>query len=687
MSSVSDLPLGRPKTMMSISSQRFGNPPWLGYAHNGYSWSRFQDYPRARGVVAHFVNHSISVGDEAPEAVETFDRKSTAFYQSWFTFGFLEAVFAHNVPEYLLLRQESDDEVVMTFDNLTMILQTWAVAVHGLNGNGSDVGGYLQQVEATQRHVYNEFLKLLARRCFDYPGSDYNQVRCLVNYIACLGEAVSITMQGLYYRFVGHDTIPSTILWPNVPALDDSSLLGTVVADGWCPSTINYLGQTAGISTLRLALLTGPFREGQHSGCSGQQCTAYEVDTENYVAQHTLEECKCPLLKPDIRHITSLLNQGTVPVITAGAAAEHDQSQLLVQDGSLVRYVAFSHVWADGLGSTSEFGLPDCQIRRLAQLASQLVESGAFWIDALCVPEAKELRKQAIRKMADTYQNAHAVLVLDSGILRCDSSLGRKEKILQIHLSAWMRRLWTLQEAILASSLYFQFKDRCIPVQDLVPPFGDQLVDPVFTELGLSMATLTARAQGQEFNITDVTRAMRWRSTSRQLDETLAIASLLSVNISELLNAPSSERMKTLFMQLRNLPKSIVFLAMPRLEVEGFRWAPSTFLFSTGGNMARNEMSAICTNSGLVAEYLALQFERVTIEERQSIRLIDPKSHQPYLIYRELPVSGAYSCNAVLILQHLEPGGMAEAAAVLCTPPDGFPKQKVISVEGRQKDV
>jgi hypothetical protein len=44
---------------------------------------------------------------------------------------------------------------------------------------------------------------------------------------------------------------------------------------------------------------------------------------------------------------------------------------------------------------------------------------------------------------------------------------------------------------------------------DIVPPFGDQLTDPVLTGLGLSLGTLAMKAQNQIFDVTDVVRAMQ----------------------------------------------------------------------------------------------------------------------------------------------------------------------------------
>jgi hypothetical protein len=46
-------------------------------------------------------------------------------------------------------------------------------------------------------------------------------------------------------------------------------------------------------------------------------------------------------------------------------------------------YVAISHVWANGQGSTTKEGLLACQIKRLVALTNQLTLGKTFWIDAL----------------------------------------------------------------------------------------------------------------------------------------------------------------------------------------------------------------------------------------------------------------------------------------------------------------
>jgi hypothetical protein len=79
-------------------------------------------------------------------------------------------------------------------------------------------------------------------------------------------------------------------------------------------------------------------------------------------------------------------------------------------------YVAISHVWVDGLRSTTEEGLLVCQIKQLVALTNQLTPCRTFWIDALCIPSVKDMRKQVIWLMVKTYKDVKFVLVIDFGI-------------------------------------------------------------------------------------------------------------------------------------------------------------------------------------------------------------------------------------------------------------------------------
>lgn len=140
------------------------------------------------------------------------------------------------------------------------------------------------------------------------------------------------------------------------------------------------------------------------------------------------------------------------------------------------------------MGNPAANSLPRCQLSRLQQMVDQLCsrswaeqkrylsmfgpkklsaegasssKARGFWMDSLCVPVRDEnARKKAIRNMRNVYENADAVLVLDSWVQKLDS---RSESVIEIaarlYLCSWNRRLWTLQEAVMAQNLFFELKN------------------------------------------------------------------------------------------------------------------------------------------------------------------------------------------------------------------------------------
>ena len=80
----------------------------------------------------------------------------------------------------------------------------------------------------------------------------------------------------------------------------------------------------------------------------------------------------------------------------------------------------------------------------------------AFWMDTVCVPvaeEAKAFRKKAIQLLGKTYHEATAVLVLDRELEIVNAASAPFFEVgLRILCSGWVKRLWTLQEATLATN-------------------------------------------------------------------------------------------------------------------------------------------------------------------------------------------------------------------------------------------
>ena len=256
-----------------------------------------------------------------------------------------------------------------------------------------------------------------------------------------------------------------------------------------------------------------------------------------------------------------MLSAGEIPVVV------YDGRQLSTRRAPEGPYVAISHVWADGLGSTSETGLPTCQVSRIAALARELVPNGAFWIDGLCVPEARHLRKRAIRLMAQTYRGAEKVVVLDAGIrTHCTLSSSPAENVLRIKTSVWMQRVWTMHEAFLARELHFEFLDGLVAGSTIRQGL-DRLSAPLdglrwwwaFMNVFLSLPILDPSKQDRQ-RFGDIARMVAFCTTSKPEDAPVAVAGILDIDVAELLEeADVDARMRILLLKMRTLSVDIIF--------------------------------------------------------------------------------------------------------------------------------
>ena len=163
-------------------------------------------------------------------------------------------------------------------------------------------------------------------------------------------------------------------------------------------------------------------------------------------------------------------------------------------------FATISHVWSQGMGNESANKLQECQLKfiRLAleeaeiededrdkpdfvstmvnrvlgnqYKADQCKLSPPFWMDTLAIPVSDkasiaeytpekflELKQRAIRQIYHVYNHATRVVVIDKELCQTQSH-DPASIIIQVLTSAWMRRLWTLQEAFLSRRLSIAFK-------------------------------------------------------------------------------------------------------------------------------------------------------------------------------------------------------------------------------------
>ncbi|KAF2748506.1 hypothetical protein M011DRAFT_351170 [Sporormia fimetaria CBS 119925] len=377
--------------------------------------------------------------------------------------------------------------------------------------------------------------------------------------------AVTLSIRVLYSTLIAYDGGPDLELLPHpliAKRLEDQD---------WCPSHIRRI--MADQNTLLACYLMRVRRPNprgySHSRCPGTHCVATNTKLlGGYVTQHTHRKPEdCPFIAVGNKEVRSIIAKGGIPLVSIRipSSGKHGIELRVRQATAEDKYVAISHVWADGLGNSKSNSLPACQLRRLSDYLTRLpnptckkFENNArdqlvfgplsvrspssgpgvtwerpnstrlFWMDTLCIPvagdkgkadqEAAQLKVKAINMMADIYGRASHVLVLDSTLQECRiANMQRSERLAHILFSPWMGRSWTLQEGALNRHVYFQFSDGAYNVNDLVPNDGQPLTNNDWYP-----------ARFVRLSLGESMKSFMWawkssRNSSKRTDETVAV--------------------------------------------------------------------------------------------------------------------------------------------------------------------
>ena len=188
-----------------------------------------------------------------------------------------------------------------------------------------------------------------------------------------------------------------------------------------------------------------------------------------------------------------------------------------------------------------------------------------FWLDTLCIPRypnnaqdqslcllTKDSRQKAIKRMRDIYREAECVLALDSEMLRCSITSPPLELLTKLLFSGWQSRLWTLQEATMAHSIYIQLEDGVKELETLADELemqmkrGDFDATPSLPIMVLRQCFIPRILNGSlkqdgyhpHYAALD---ALRTRSTSRPSDEPSYVASILGLNLDKVLEGQEGD--------------------------------------------------------------------------------------------------------------------------------------------------
>jgi hypothetical protein len=184
--------------------------------------------------------------------------------------------------------------------------------------------------------------------------------------------------------------------------------------------------------------------------------------------------------------------------------------------------------------------------------------------------------------MAKIYRRANRVIVLDAELLVVKGQPGHEEILTRILASHWIRRLWTLQEAVLPKIVYYQLAEHAIRVSR-GPNWGDLTADWdnevwKYADVDFGWNTLVRALPEGIWRFKHVFGALQFRCVSRIEDQPTCVAILLDMDLEELHRVPLVDRTRKLWSMFEMIPVGLLFLPGEKLEEVGFTWALKSFV-------------------------------------------------------------------------------------------------------------
>ena len=553
-------------------------------------------------------------------------RELESFYQTWLFFGLIHEILGSlYVPEDFIYScgDQGDYTKAVSTSNLLITLQEWIARIQADPPNPS----------VTYSHVVQCLWMLHAALNVHTvrPKLDPN----IKLSLASLGQTFVYAVKKAFNTKDHVQKEECPLAWCST--IDDDYWKGRFLAHGWCVTEVKLiLDITLSLQTRHfLACIDKTDTEQNHQGCDTQQCMVYQNDLSAYQAQHVSKECDCKEILIDPTTLYNILRTKALPLIRVRRGQSlGDLSVDIVASQPKCRYVALSHVWADGLGNPYANALPRCQLSYIGRIIKDLdiaarsrdirdhnvkgkgdetqEEEGEqdeellLWCDTLCCPvQMDEAKSLALEHMYQTYRNATHVLVLDASLSRDNvENLDIDEVSMRVFTSPWMRRLWTLQEGALPAvthRLWFQLTHKAVNLREFRTNARDKYLSSLgrgglgrdmlrrlgsFADIFLRDSLTHPRA-----DLAKVIEALHHRSVSVLSDEPLLIGNLLGLDAAQILNGGDgavARRINRLWRLIpsgvHGIPNDILFRVGPRLTEPGLRWAPATLLIDNDVN-------------------------------------------------------------------------------------------------------
>ncbi|KAK6500631.1 hypothetical protein TWF506_003399 [Arthrobotrys conoides] len=650
--------------------------PLIGEQWDGGS---FDEYPQRR-------QFDTTTQKFDAEDVESSPDAAYAFYQTWLYLGLVsDAFFCENPNEVFLRHDDEVGGLVLTTERLGEVVNNWKATLNSMD-LPDKVTELIRSIQAIRKvhnqlmeiNVPNGSDLIW----FEHITPVGETVRFAIALLCdALGYSISSMcgpnldpqIEKYNSKWSREDELP----YPSYPYF--RWIIGNVLDEAMdrsllCPVEKAQLANSSPAFLCYLLSLPETNRyEGQHGDCTATNCVGNNIDEETYVTKHVDDSCDCEHDGPNVDDVKKCLRDGNIPSLVISIVDGEYQGMKVkpqkVEQASIWRfhqgksgiaksldYIALSHVWSDGLGNPKANTLPRCQLRRLAYYTNYTIKDGrargmkgnfekafskkhsfakrsgtvweqsgdfecAIWTDTLCVPLEHEYRKLAIKTMNQVYRQARYVMILDASIARHDFATD-EELMGRIVLSTWMRRVWTLQEAIIGmEKLTICTRDQVIDHTDAVERLrvtvneGDKSIingvlesvailgDDGFAGLNGAVAIMEFNSKGSKVLESGQTSKEKqleqeqfvlfmehlWalvgrRATTKEEDRVLVACNIMYKDVGKVLKGNGhTGRMTGLLDQLDEVPAGTIFRSGDRVPVDGYRWACHNFKPSAWG--------------------------------------------------------------------------------------------------------
>jgi hypothetical protein len=567
-------------------------------SYNNYLGVPFLEYVKsneAYRVAANMVDAgSMSLYESALEMSEL-----ERFLQTWLFFGLLQELLGDDLfdPNDFVRPATHSNTVVISTKVLPAKLRQWMMRDQGLDQ---------QRLDHLRQCLHMTYLALFAT-----PVAFNTKVKIA---IAATAEVLSTAVILAAKAGGVPDFLVSLGCWGD---FDEPSLrVAEMQKRGWCPAqaalTLEKFYSLQ--SKIYLSHVTKRYKGQTHDGCAIGACSTWQMDVSEYRSLH-LHPGTCRDVKANQAKVIKALKDSKIALLDLKFDRKSKRFFInVVPARPNSWFVALSHVWADGLGNPKRNSLPQCQLARIYGLIRSLYKPESsnssnqkrpyLWLDTLCCPVDPVGKLLALAQMPQVYRDASQVLALDSSLVDVHCKhLHPVEVMSRVFSSGWIFRLWTLNEANLASKLWVQFRDGPIELRQVFDGLSIMTEPETYhftSELVSEYWKLRIESSQQDGGeLWYLAEALRYRSVCKISDEPVCLAALLQIKADVVIGGGGGEvqppsnredRLKSLRDQRMarmwratvqghpKIPKSLIYHVGERLTTPGLRWAPSTLL-------------------------------------------------------------------------------------------------------------